>query len=50
MLPAAASAPGSRPGRFARDPAEYAKGGPAQLTLIRGGVSDAAHPELETTP
>ena len=50
VLPAAASAPGSRPGRFARDPAEYALGGPAQLTLIRGGVSDAAHPELETTP
>jgi len=49
VLPAAAGAPGSRPGRFTRDPAEYALTGPTQLTLIRGGV-DAANPELETSP
>ncbi len=46
VLPAAA---GSSTGRFARDPGEYALTGAAQLTLIRGGVSDAANPELETT-
>ncbi len=46
VLPAAA---GSQTGRFTRDPAEYALGGPAQLTLIRGGVN-AANPELETSP
>jgi len=46
VLPVAA---GSATGRFARDPTEYALSGAAQLTLIRGGVSDAANPEMETT-
>jgi hypothetical protein len=50
VLPAAA---GSASGRFARDPAEYALRGPAQLTLIHGGAKPAhpqAGPELEITP
>jgi len=49
VLPAAAGAP---TGRFARDPAEYALPGPAQLILIHGGASAVippAGPELETT-
>jgi hypothetical protein len=46
VLPAAA---GSPTGRFARDPAEYALGGPAQLTLIHGGAN-ATNPELENSP
>jgi hypothetical protein len=46
-LPAAA---GSRTGRFARDPGEFAMaGGATQLTLIPGGLS-ATTPEKETTP
>jgi len=50
VLPVAAgSATGSATGRFARDPTEYALSGAAQLTLIRGGVSDAANPEMETS-
>jgi len=46
VLPLAA---GSPTGRFARDPAQYALPGLTHLTLIRGGVSGAAHTELETT-
>jgi len=46
VLPAAA---GSATGRFARDPAEYATRGPAQLTLIHGGAH-TAHPAAESTP
>jgi hypothetical protein len=56
VLPAAAGSPGTQTGRFARDPAEYALGGPTQLTLIHGGphatLSPAGPPsglELETT-
>ncbi len=49
VLPAAAGAPGSQTGRFARDPAEYATRGTTQLTLIPGGASPA-NPEPETTP
>jgi len=44
-LPAAAGAPA---GRFARDPAEYALGSRAQLTLINGGA-DAAPTDQEAT-
>jgi len=54
VLPAAAGAPGSPAGRFARDPSEYTTRGTTQLTLIHGGVSAVAtppaDPELETTP
>jgi len=46
VLPAAA---GASSGRFARDPAEYATGPRAQLTLIPGGAN-AALPEQEPTP
>ena len=45
VLPAAAGAPA---GRFARDPAEYALGSRAQLTLINGGA-DAAPTDQEAT-
>lgn len=45
VLPAVA---GAVTGRFARDPAEYATGPRAQLTLITGGAS-AASPKLEPT-
>jgi hypothetical protein len=48
VLPTATGAPGSPTGRFARDPAEYATRGTAQLTLIPGGASPT-NPELETT-
>ena len=47
VLPAAA---GASTGRFARDPGEYATRARAQLTLIPGGTSSPASPELETTP
>jgi hypothetical protein len=49
VLPAAAGAP---TGRFARDPAEYATPGGAQLRLIHGGVNTphpSPAPVLETT-
>jgi len=36
------AAPGSPSGRFARDPGEFTLRGGAQLTLIRGGATDAA--------
>ncbi len=49
QAPARPAAAGSATGRFARDPAEYATRGPAQLTLIHGGAP-TAHPEAETTP
>jgi len=49
QAPALPAAAGSATGRFARDPAEYATHGPAQLTLIHGGAH-TAHPEAETTP
>ncbi len=49
VLPAAAGAPGSQTGRFARDPAEYATRATTQLTLIPGGTN-APDTELETTP
>ena len=49
VLPAAAGAPGSQTGRFARDPAEYATHGGAQLRLIPGGAH-APDTEMETTP
>jgi len=45
VLPAAA---GASAGRFARDPAEYALGSRAQLTLINGGA-EAAPTDQETT-
>ena len=48
VLPAAAGAPGSPAGRFARDPAEYTTRGTTQLTLIPGGAS-VPDTELETT-
>jgi len=48
VLPAAAGAPGSPAGRFARDPAEYATRATTQLTLIPGGAN-APDTELETT-
>ncbi len=50
VLPTAVGAPN---GRFARDPAEYARRGTTQLTLLPGGASTAnpsPTPELETTP
>ena len=51
VLPVAA---GASTGRFARDPAEYATGARAQLTLIPGGTNSSANPsaspELEPTP
>ncbi len=53
LLPTAAGAPGSQPGRFARDPGEYALPGAARLTLLRGGtnaVTPRPDPELESTP
>ena len=49
VLPAAAGAPGSQTGRFARDPAEYATRGTTQLRLIPGGAH-APDNEMETTP